>query len=154
MKIILKKVIFPVFLSVLCGAVCGKIIYNIYLNNSDLVLENNVIYLIQAGAYSTYDNMRANTLGYDYVYYEEDNLFKTIIGITKNKENIEKIKVIYGKEIIVNEYYTENKKLNNKINEYDELLLKEKDNDKIKEIIVSMLNLYKNNDDNKLIKVS
>ena len=154
MKIILKKVILPVFLSVLCGALCGKTIYNIYLNNNELVFDNNVVYLIQAGAYSSYDNMRINTLGYDYVYYEEDDLFKTIIGITKNKENIEKIKNIYGKEIIVNEYYTEDKGLNSKINQYDELLLSETDNDKIKQIIIDMLNLYKDNKNNKLIKVS
>lgn len=154
MKTILKKAVLPIFLSVLCGAICGKTIYKIYLDNNDLVIDDNLVYLIQTGAYSSYDNMRANTLGYDYIYYKEDNLYKTVVGVTKNKNNVDKIKNIYNEEVIINEYYSENKELNSKLNEYDELLLLETDTDKIKKIIVDMLNLYKNNDSNKLIKIS
>ena len=109
MKEILKKAMMPIFLSIVFGGICGQIVYKIYLGNTELALGGNLIYLIQSGAYSSYDNMRANTIGYDYVYYEEDNLYKAIIGVTKNKDNIEKIKKTYGKEVIVNEYYTEDK---------------------------------------------
>ena len=154
MKEILKKAMLPVFLSVICGAICGQLVYKIYLGNTELSFGGNIIYLIQSGAYSSYDNMRANTIGYDYVYYEEDEMYKTIIGVTKNKNNIDKIKESYGSEVIVNEYYTEDKELNSKINEYDTLLLKEENNEKIKEIIIEMLNLYKKDDSIKLTKVS
>lgn len=154
MKQILKRSIIPIFLSIICGFICGKIVYKIYLGNSDIAYDGKLIYLIQSGAYSSYDNMRANTIGYNYVYYEEDDLFKTIIGITKNEENIEKIKNTYGKEVIINKYYINDQKLNNKIIEYDKKLLKETEEEQIKKIIIEMLNLYKGEEDTTLIKIS
>lgn len=154
MKQILKRSIIPIFLSIICGFICGKVVYKIYLGNSDIAYNGKLIYLIQIGAYSSYDNMRANTIGYNYVYYEEDELFKTIIGITKKEENIEKIKKLYDKEVIVNKYYISDQKLNNKIIEYDNNLSKETDEEKIKKIITEMLNLYKGEEDTTLIKIS
>ena len=137
-----KKVLIPVFISILCGAVCGKIVYNIYAEN-DTLLDNNTMYLLQAGAYSSYDNMRANTMGNNYVYYEDDGLYKAIIGITSSYDNIEKIKNSYNGEVIVNEYYLNDVELSNKIYELDKKLNKEENTDNIREIINSMLELYK-----------
>ncbi len=137
-----KKVVIPVFISILCGAVCGKIVYNIYAEN-DTLLDNNTMYLLQAGAYSSYDNMRANTMGNNYVYYEDDGLYKAIIGITSSYDNIEKIKNSYNGEVIVNEYYLNDVELSNKIYELDKKLNKEENTDNIREIINSMLELYK-----------
>jgi len=154
MKSILKKAMIPIFLSIICGAVCGRLVYKIYLGDTGVAFDGNLIYLIQSGEYSSYDNMRANTIGYDYVYYEEDDLYKTVIGVTKNENNIEKIKNAYEGEVIVNEYYTEDEILNNQLNEYDNLLIRESDSEKKKEIIIDMLNLYKGEDSIKLTKVS
>lgn len=137
-----KKIVIPVFVSILCGAVCGKIVYNIYDEN-DTFLENNTVYLLQAGAYSSYDNMRANTMGNNYVYYEDDGLYKAIIGITSSYDNIEKIKNAYNGDVIVNEYYLKNIELSNKISKLDNELSKEEDDNNIKQIINSMLALYK-----------
>jgi len=154
MKSILKKAMIPIFLSIICGALCGRVVYKIYLGDTEVTFGGNLIYLVQSGAYSSYDNMRANTIGYDYVYYEEDNLYKTIIGVTKNKDNIEKIKEAYKGEVTINEYYNEDEILNKKLNEFDNLLIKEDDSEKIKEIIIEMLNLYKGENGIKLTKVS
>lgn len=137
-----KKVVIPVFISILCGGICGKIVYNIYDEN-DTFLTNSTMYLLQAGAYSSYDNMRANTMGNNYVYYEDDGLYKAIIGITSSYDNIEKIKNAYNGEVIVNEYYLNDIELSNKISKLDKELSKEEDSNDIKEIINSMLALYK-----------
>lgn len=137
-----KKVVIPVFISILCGGICGKIVYNIYDEN-DTFLSNSTMYLLQAGAYSSYDNMRANTMGNNYVYYEDDGLYKAIIGITSSYDNIEKIKNAYNGEVIVNEYYLNDIELSNKISKLDKELSKEEDSNDIKEIINSMLALYK-----------
>lgn len=147
-----KKVVIPVFISIICGAMCGKIVYNIYDEN-DTFLANNTMYLLQAGAYSSYDNMRANTMGNNYVYYEDDGLYKAIIGITSSYDNIEKIKNAYNGEVIVNEYYLKDVELSNKISKLDKELSKEEDINNIKEIINSMLALYKEGDIN-LTKVN
>lgn len=154
MKEIIKRAMIPIFLSIICGAICGRMVYKIYLGDSDLAYDGNLIYLIQSGAYSTYDSMRANAINYDYIYYEEDELFKTVIGITKNENNIEKIKKIYGSEVIVTRYYSDDDLLNSKIFEYDNKLSKETDEENIKKIISEMLKLYKGDDSQKLIKIS
>lgn len=154
MKEILKRAMIPVFLSIILGGICGRVVYKIYLDDSGLGYDDNIIYLIQSGEYSSYDNMRADTVGYDYVYYEEDKLYKTVIGITKNKDNIDKIKNVYDGEVSVFKYYTDDILLNKELTNYDNILQSEEDNDKIMEIVVKMLNLYKDNSDAKLIKVS
>lgn len=143
MKKRIKRGLLSISLSILCGFLCGKLVYNIYSDKTDLILDNNKIYLIQEGSYSSYENMRASTIGYDYAYYEDNGKYNSIIGITKNKENINKIKDMYNKDVIVTEYYLDNEKLNDKIDEYDNKLLLETDNDNIKNLISSMLNTYK-----------
>ena len=92
MKRKLKKVLMPIFLSVICGSICGRIVYDIYDKELETDMNGEKIYLIQAGAYSTYDNMVNNTSLNNYIYYEDnDGLFKSIIGVTENYDNIEKI---------------------------------------------------------------
>ena len=98
--------------------------------------------------------MRASAVNYSYIYYEEDNLYKTIIGITKSKDNINKIKEVYGEEVIVNTYYNDDELLNSKIIEYDRKLNNTNDLEEEKKIIIEMLNLYKKDDKIKLTKIS
>ena len=92
MKKKLTKVLFPIFLSVICGAVCGRLVYSIYDKKITDDISMTKIYLIQAGAYSTYDNMTSSMLLSNYVYYEDDGLYKLIIGVTEDYSNIDKIK--------------------------------------------------------------
>lgn len=144
MKKRLRKVLVPIFLSVICGSICGSLVYQIYSQKlaDDLIGEK--IYLIQAGAYSSYDNMVNNTLVNNYVYFEDDDgLFKSIIGLTENYDNIEKIKNTYNGNVIISEYYSKNKELNQKIKEYDDKIKNETQKEEIKKIVLEMLTLYK-----------
>ena len=142
----LKKVLIPIFLSVICGAICGKLVYQIYDKKLDEDLNGEKIYLIQAGAYSTYDNMVSNTSVNHYVYYEDDGLFKSIIGLTETYDNIEKIKNTYNGEVLISEYYSKDKELNSKIKEYDKKIKNSNSNEEVKDIVLEMLTLYKDND--------
>ena len=143
----LKKVLFPILLSVICGAICGKLVYQIYDKKIDVDLNGEKIYLIQVGAYSTYDNMVDNMMINHYVYYEDDDgLFKSIIGLTENYDNVEKIKKTYKGDVIVSEYYSKDEELNRKIKEYDKLLNDSTSGEEIQKIVLEMLALYKDND--------
>ncbi len=146
----LKKVVMPIFLSVICGAVCGKLIYQIYdkkIETDFSIINGEKIYLIQAGAYSTYENMLHNTSVNNYVYYkDQDGLFKSIIGLTEDDENIEKIKNTYQENVIISQYYSNDKELNQKIKEYDNRIKKSQDKEEIKKIVLEMLSLYKDKD--------
>lgn len=155
MKKLLKKVFVPIFLSVVCGSVCGKLVYEIYDSDVKKDINGEKIYLIQAGAYSSYDNMVNNTLVNNYVYYEDDDgLYKAIIGITEDQDNVEKISNIYGKEVIVTEYYSKDNELNKKIKEYDEKISNTDNKEDIQNTVLEMLTLYKDNDNKTLVKIS
>lgn len=143
----LFKLVLPIFLSVIFGTISAKLIFSNYDKKITDNINGKKVYLIQSGAYSNYDNMVNNTLISKYIYYQDDDgLYKSVIGITENKDNIDKIKSTYTGDIIISEYYSNDTKLNNKIKEYDDLLHNTTDTNKIKEIIVKMLELYKDND--------
>lgn len=147
MKKIIGKVLIPIFLSVICGSICGKLVYGIYDKKLEADIQGKKIYLIQAGAYSTYDNMISNTSLNNYVYYEDnDGLFKSIIGLTEDEENIEKIKNTYKDEVIISEYYSNDIELNKRIMEYDEKIKNSESKEEIQKIVLEMLRLYKDND--------
>ncbi len=155
MKTFIKKIFIPIFLSVICGSICGKLIYSIYDKDLSKELQGEKIYLLQVGAYSTYDNMVKNTLINNYIYYEDyDGLYKAIIGITEDYDNIEKIKKSYGKEIIISKYFSKNKELNDKIKEYDKKIKKSDKVEEIQSISLEMLTLYKDNKDKTLTKIN
>ncbi len=150
----IKKIVVPIFLSVLCGAISGKIIYSIYADSTQNILASNKLYIIEAGSYDSYDDMRTETMGLNYIYYEEDNNYNTVIAIVKDKENVEKVKKIYDKEITVKEYYLNDLKLNEQITNLDNELKNTTEDDKIRSIVVQMLDIYKKNDSIKLVKMS
>lgn len=154
MKKWLKKVMGPIVLSIICGCICGKLVYDIYDNNIEQDINGEKIYLIQAGAYSTYDNMVDNTLVNNYVYYEDDGLYKAIVGITEKYDNIEKIKNTYGKDVIISEYYSKDVELNKKISEYDEKISSSDNKEDIQKTVLEMLTLYKDNDNSTLVKIN
>lgn len=140
----LKQILFSILLSIICGSLCGKIVYGIYDKKIDNDLENEKIYLIQSGAYSSYDSMIKNVLMNNYVYFEDDDgLYKSIIAITQDLSNIDKIKNTYKDNVIVVEYYSNDLELNEKIKEYDIKLKNTTDKNEIKNIILNVLKLYK-----------
>lgn len=150
----IKKGLIPIFLAVICGGICGKLVCDIYIDTASSKLENTKIYLIQAGAYSNYDTMVSNTNVNNYVYYEDDDgLYKAIIGITENYDNIEKIKSTYSGEVIISEYYSLNEELNKQIKEYDTKISKLEDEKEIKNLVLEMLSLYKDKEENTLVKI-
>ena len=141
-------------MSVICGGICGKLVYEIYDADIKQEINGKKIYLVQAGAYSSYDNMVDNTLVNNYVYYEDnDGLYKAVVGLTENYDNIEKIKNAYGKNVIISEYYSKDEKLNKKITEYDEKLKNTTNNTEIKNTVLEMLTLYKDKDNQTLVKI-
>lgn len=147
MKKRIGKVVFPIFLSVICGAICGRLVFDIYHQELETDLHGEKIYLIQAGAYSTYDTMVQNTSLNQYVYYEdEDGLFKSIIGLTEDYDNLERIKNTYSGDVLVSEYYSKDEELNQKIEAYDKKLKECNTKEEVQKIVLEMLTLYKDNE--------
>ena len=153
MKRILKGIFIPLVVSLVCGFVCAKLVYRVYGEKVSNKLESSKLYLIEGGKYLTYDNMREENNGNNYVYYKDDDGYKTVIGITKSLENIDKIKSLYNEDVSVLEYYVSNALLNDKQNEYDVILSNTDDIYEVKEIVDNILNLYREEDSVKLLLV-
>lgn len=150
----LKKIVVPIFLSVFCGFVCGRLMFSIYEDKGSNVLNSNVIYLLQDSSYSDYETMKASGVSANYIYYEEDGKYNMVVAMTKNKNNIEKIKEVYGKDLKVTEYLLGDDSINDMIDEYDIKLGSTTGGEEIKKIIIDMINIYKDREDVKMAKIS
>ena len=122
----------PLILSVICGFICGRVVFSIYEDKS--VLDSNIIYLLKDDSYSDYDSMKASYLSDSYTYFEEDGTYNTIVALTKDLLN--------DKELI------------STIDDYDNKIKNTTDKEEIKKIVSSMNNIYKERDNIKMVKIS
>lgn len=148
----IKKFLFPFFLSTICGSICGFLVYDIYASSLSDILISSKIYVVEAGEYESYDVMRVNSLASDYVYYEEDGVYRTIIGMTKNVDNIDKIKNSYPYSSIVSEYYTDDTDLEKLVLQYDGVLENCVSDEEVKRVILEFLGEFKDKENIKLTK--
>ena len=153
MKKIIRSVFLPLVISMLFGFICGKMVYRIYDDKLETRLTSSRLYLVQNGEYLTYDSMREENSGNNYVYYKDEDGYKTVIGITKDEKNIDKIKSLYSDSVKVEEYYVSNELLNEKQNEYDKILNKTNDVYEVKEVVDNILNLYREEETIRLVLV-
>ena len=153
MKKILKGILVPVIISMIFGFISGKLVYGVYNDEIDQRLKSSKVYLIQNGEYLTYDTMREENNGNNYVYYKDEDGYKSVVGITRNEDNIDKIKSLYNDTVKVYEYYISTELLDDKQNEYDLMLSNTEDILEVKEVVDNILNLYRENDTIKLISI-
>lgn len=154
MKEKIKKIVTPIFLSILCGMVCGRLMFSIYEDKGSSLLDSNVIYLLEDASYEDIDSMKASTLSSNYMYYEEDGNYKAVVAMTKNKNNIEKIRSVYDNELTISQYLLNDENINSKLEEYDIRIENSEDKEEIRNIIMEMIGIYKDSDDIKMVKIS
>ena len=153
MKKIIRGIFIPLVVSMLFGYVCGKLVYQVYEDKIDDKLSSSRLYLVENGEYLTYDSMREENNGSNYIYYKDDDNYKTVIGITRNEDNIDKIRSLYDTTVRVNEYYISNDYLNDKQDEYDVMLSNTDDMREVREVVDNILNLYRDDKTIKLVLV-
>ena len=125
----------------------------VYGDDIESKLRSSKLYLVENGKYLTYDNMREDNSGINYVYYKDDEGYKTVVGITSDEGNIDKIKNLYSDSVNVEEYYVSFDLLNDKQNEYDIQLANTNDMYEVKEVVDNILNLYREDGTIKLVLV-
>ena len=152
MKNKIIKIIFPILLSIILGALSGKIVSKIYAEKTTDTLNSVALYIIEEGTYNDESNLRLTGNTIDYAYYKEDDKYKKIIGITQDEENVAKIINTYNIDGEVSKYLLTNKEIASKITTYDILLKTATSEDEIKQIVTETLKYYKDKT-LKLIKV-
>ena len=116
----MKNNIKYVLLAIFIGIIIGKYIFNEYKESaiSTMSEDETYIYLMQYGVYSNETNLKDNTKQLkNYFYYEDNDGYHVLIGITKNKKLKQKIMDSYS---ITENIYMKKEKVDNQ--EFIELL--------------------------------
>ena len=154
MKKIIRSIFVPVFIAIIVGYIGGKFVYKTYKDNLYDSLHSSRLYLIENGEYDNVAIMREENMGNNYVYYKDDDKYKSIVGITKDYNNIEKIKSLYSDNLFVLEYYVANDILNDKQDEYEKMLSGASNLQEVREAVDNILNLYRTDESIKLISIN
>ncbi len=151
MKKIIRGVVIPLFVAILFGMILGRYAFRTYRGTLMDTLTSRKLYLLENGEYETFEDMREDNSTYNYIYYYDDNKYKSVIGITRNYDNISKIKSIYGDNLRVTEYYLPNDKIDYRQDEYDLKLFETTDINEMKGVMDDILGLYHSEDKTRLI---
>ena len=105
MKKIVRSIFIPIIIAILFGLISGRFVYRTYKDNLYNNLTSSRVYLLENGIYDSVENMREENSTNNYIYYKDNDKYKTVIGITNNYNNIDKIKKLYNDNISIEEYY-------------------------------------------------
>ena len=144
-----KKVFFSIFLCLLIGTFSAYFLYKSYKNEEVIAssFKEKNLYFIQVGAFSEYKNV--DTLSKSlpsYLVSEEGGLYIIYVGISMNKENINKLNELYNKKgfsTFTKVKTIKNTKFLNMLEKYDALLSESEDYDMIININKQVLKKYK-----------
>ncbi len=154
MKKIIKGIITPTIIAILLGYILGTYVYKTYSDNLYVNLTSSKLYLLENGEYDTIESMRQENDTNNYLYYKDHNKYKSVVGITKNYDNIKKIEKLYNYNTIVLEYYIDNDIIDNRQDEYEKIIDSTSDELKLKEAVNNILNLYRNENKIHLIAIN
>ena len=101
MKKIVRSIFIPIIIAVLFGLISGRFVYRTYKDNLYNNLTSSRVYLLENGIYDSVENMREENSTNNYIYYKDNDKYKTVIGITNNYNNIDKIKKLYNDNISI-----------------------------------------------------
>ena len=120
------KVIIPIFFSILVGFLFGKVIFNNYEDNTvNAFNEGEKLYFIEIGEYESEADVKKIKNVDDFLTILEGDTYKVYVGITKSKENSQKIKEFYSdtyNNISVREKYVDNETFIIQLKEYDKVV--------------------------------
>lgn len=106
----MKKNIIPILLALFIGFFYGRFLLNQYGEKetlSSVFHPTKTVYFLQAGAFTSKENMEESFKDYSYyIYSEKEGVYYVYLGITAKPENLQKLKGyfkdigydIYGKE--------------------------------------------------------
>ena len=142
------------FFAIIIGFIFGKYVFKTYKDSLYSELSSSRLYLVENGEYDNIDTMREENSTNNYVYYKDNNKYKSVVGITRKYDNIDKIKELYSDNLKIYEYYVPVDKLDSKQDEYDNKLTNANNLKEVKEVVDNILELYKDNDSIRLIQVN
>lgn len=141
----MKKNLIFMIVAIVLGGISGKILFSKYENIDKYAFkENEKVYFIQEGVYSSKSSLDNNTkdINPKLVVKDKDEYY-VYVGITKNKNNAEKIKKIYnnkGYSVYNKQKNISNSEFLNNVEQFDILIKNtklERDISTIQEVVLS-----------------
>lgn len=124
----MKKYFKTFILASIIGFFLGMICIKQYKDSGTIKVasSSNTLYFIQFGVYSSKKNMEEGTIDLqNYIYNINNELYYVYVGITKDRENANKLVMYYedlGYSTIIKEYEVVNKEYIKEIENLDEVL--------------------------------
>jgi len=138
--------IIPIVVSILLGALCGKLVFSQYQKNEEVFSENNTIYVLQQGVYTKEETKIEATKNLPCsISVLDDGKYYVYIAMTKNQKNVEKVsKLFQDKKIDVyqKEISVTNREFLNTLEQYDLLLENAKTEEEILSVVKVILASY------------
>ena len=122
---------------------------NQYPNSSNIIpviSTSSKPFFLELGVYESEEEMNENTINFPYyIYMKRDNKYYVYIAITKNEENLKRMKGYYeekGYVINVKEYEIESDAFLTVLEQYDNLLSESSDDSIIDGVASQILSKY------------
>ena len=135
-------------ISITLGIIFSLILYLNYRKNTQSITKIDTLYFFQVSAYKNLENIANKTKDLEsyIVVKESDDLYHIYIGLTKNLENLRKIKEFYKKSddnIYVREKNVSCKEFIIELNNYEVLLSTASSKEAVEKIEKEVLKKYK-----------
>lgn len=144
----MKKNIKAILISLVIGFFLSYFLLTRYKNFKGITVSSvgEEYYFLANGKYSSKEEMEASGVNMDnYVYRKDGGNYYMYVGITKNKDNAEKIKKYYSSKDVdldIKQFYISSKDFSEAISNLDNILINTEDEVVITEIINQGLNKY------------
>jgi hypothetical protein len=143
----MKKILVPLIGAIAIGLFLGKYFFDQYEDKIDTVFQNDeTIYVLQQGVYSTPENVEKYTTKLDYyITHHDDKYYRVYVAITHNKNNIKRLEEYFlnkGNDIYVRELTTNNVEFFELLKQYDLLLESSSGNEELVQIEKQVISKY------------
>ena len=130
----MKKIIIKGILFIVIGFFIGQFLFADKIELIKRLQKGDTYYFLEEGVYNNYDNIQNNLNINRRVIENNNNKYHVYIGITRDKEVLEKLKEIYKKDninITVKEKILESVEFKTNVEQFDLLIKQTKDNSQI-----------------------
>lgn len=144
----MKKYLLTIIMAAIIGFFLGNFLLKQYKDYKSLTVSSNgeEVYFFEYGIYNSLIDMENSTINLEnYIYKIENNKYYVYIGITKDKDNIEKLKQHFKSlnySVELKTYYIKNEEFINVLNNLDLVIKNTNDSTTISSIICQILQKY------------
>ncbi|MDD4298257.1 MAG: hypothetical protein PHS98_01310 [Bacilli bacterium] len=143
----MKRILIPLCSAIIIGLILGKYFFSQYENKINPVFKDDeTIYVLQQGVYSTMENVEKYTTKLDYyIVHHDGEYYRVYVAITHNKNNINRLEEYFikrGNDIYVRELLTNNMEFLEILKQYDLLLQSSSGDNELIQIEKQVLSKY------------